>query len=109
MATVINNGVPMVNGRLVAWADIVVLIGGEPITGIVGGELFKHVDEGPYQPTLGATPCVLRLSGGLVGPELLARFVPGVAVKAGGGVVGMTGYVEELVGDVVEDVAHRMV
>lgn len=38
MATVINNGVPMVNGTLVAWADIVVLVGGVPVTGIVGVE-----------------------------------------------------------------------
>lgn len=38
MATVINNGVPMVNGMLVAWADIVVLVGGVPVTGIVGVE-----------------------------------------------------------------------
>lgn len=38
MATVINNGVPMVNGMLVSWADIVVLVGGVPITGIVGVE-----------------------------------------------------------------------
>lgn len=38
MATVINNGVPMVNGMLVAWADITVTIGGVPITGIVGVE-----------------------------------------------------------------------
>ena len=38
MATVINNGVPLVNGMLVAWADIVVLVGGVPVTGIVGVE-----------------------------------------------------------------------
>lgn len=38
MATVINNGVPMFNGMLVAWADIVVLVGGVPVTGIVGVE-----------------------------------------------------------------------
>ena len=34
----IKNGVPMVNGMLVAWADIVVLVGGVPVTGITGVE-----------------------------------------------------------------------
>lgn len=34
----IKNGVPLVNGMLVAWADIVVLVGGVPITGITGIE-----------------------------------------------------------------------
>ena len=38
MASVINNGIPMVNGMLVSWADIVVLIGGVPVTGITGVE-----------------------------------------------------------------------
>lgn len=38
MATVINNGVPMVNGMLTAWADIVTTVGGVPVTGIVGVE-----------------------------------------------------------------------
>ena len=38
MASVINNGVPMVNGMLCAWADVVVLIGGVPVTGITGVE-----------------------------------------------------------------------
>lgn len=35
MASVANNGIPYVNGVLNSWADIVVLIGGVPITGIV--------------------------------------------------------------------------
>lgn len=38
MASVINNGIPMVNGMVVSWADIVVLIGGVPVTGITGVE-----------------------------------------------------------------------
>lgn len=38
MASVINNGVPMVNGMLCSWADIVVLIGGVPVTGVTGVE-----------------------------------------------------------------------
>lgn len=38
MASVINNGIPMVNGHLCGWADIVALIGGVPVTGIVGIE-----------------------------------------------------------------------
>ena len=35
MANVINNGTPLINGMLCGWADIVVLIGGVPVTGIV--------------------------------------------------------------------------
>lgn len=38
MASVINNGTPLVNGMLCSWADIVTLIGGVPVTGIVGVE-----------------------------------------------------------------------
>lgn len=38
MASVINNGIPMVNGMLCSWADVVVLIGGVPVTGIIGVE-----------------------------------------------------------------------
>lgn len=38
MASTINNGIPLVNGMLCAWADVVVLIGGVPVTGIVGVE-----------------------------------------------------------------------
>lgn len=38
MASVINNGIPLANGMLCSWADIVVLIGGVPITGITGVE-----------------------------------------------------------------------
>lgn len=36
MASAINNGIPLVNGMLCSWADVVVLIGGVPVTGIVG-------------------------------------------------------------------------
>ncbi len=38
MASVINNGIPLANGMLCTWADIVVLIGGVPVTGIIGVE-----------------------------------------------------------------------
>lgn len=38
MASVINNGIPLVNGMLYSWADIVILIGGVPITGITAIE-----------------------------------------------------------------------
>ena len=34
MASVINNGVPMINGMLYSWADVAVVIGGVPVTGI---------------------------------------------------------------------------
>lgn len=38
MASVINNGIPLINGMLCSWADIVVAPSGVPITGIVGIE-----------------------------------------------------------------------
>lgn len=38
MASVINNGVPMVNGMLYSWADIVAAIAGVPLSGITGIE-----------------------------------------------------------------------
>lgn len=38
MASVINNGVPLINGMLYSWADIVVTIGGVPLTGITAIE-----------------------------------------------------------------------
>ena len=38
MVSIINNGIPLVNGMLYSWADIVVTIGGVPFTGITGVE-----------------------------------------------------------------------
>ena len=38
MASTINNGIPLVNGILYSWADIVTSISGVPVTGIVGVE-----------------------------------------------------------------------
>lgn len=38
MASTINNGIPLVNGMLYSWADIVFTISGVPVTGIVGME-----------------------------------------------------------------------
>lgn len=38
MASAINNGIPLVNGMLYSWADIVTSISGVPVTGIVGVE-----------------------------------------------------------------------
>ena len=38
MATIINNGIPLVNGILYSWADIVVAITGVPVTGITAVE-----------------------------------------------------------------------
>lgn len=38
MASIINNGIPLVNGMLYSWADIVATIGGVPVTGITGIE-----------------------------------------------------------------------
>lgn len=36
--SIMTNRIPLVNGMLCSWADIVVLIGGVPLTGIVGVE-----------------------------------------------------------------------
>lgn len=38
MASIINNGIPLVNGMLYSWADVVSTIGGVPVTGITGIE-----------------------------------------------------------------------
>ena len=38
MASIINNGIPLVNGTLYSWADIVAAISGVPVTGITGIE-----------------------------------------------------------------------
>ncbi len=38
MASVINNGIPLVNGMLHSWADIVCAINGVPVTGITAIE-----------------------------------------------------------------------
>lgn len=38
MASIINNGIPLVNGMLYSWADIVAAISGVPVTGITGIE-----------------------------------------------------------------------
>ena len=38
MASIINNGIPMVNGTLYSWADIVAVISGVPVTGITAIE-----------------------------------------------------------------------
>lgn len=38
MASVVNNGVPLINGMICAWADVTVLVGGVPFTGITAIE-----------------------------------------------------------------------
>ena len=38
MASIINNGIPLINGMLYSWADIVFALSGVPITGITGIE-----------------------------------------------------------------------
>ena len=40
----INNGIPLVNGKLYDWADIVVTIAGVPVTGVTGIE-YKDQQE----------------------------------------------------------------
>ena len=44
MASVINNGVPLINGMLCSWADVVMTINGVPVTGIVGIEYEDKQD-----------------------------------------------------------------
>lgn len=44
MASVINNGIPLINGMLCSWADVVTAISGVPITGIVGIEYGDSQD-----------------------------------------------------------------
>lgn len=44
MASTINNGIPLVNGMLYSWADIVAAISGVPVTGITGIEYGDDQD-----------------------------------------------------------------
>lgn len=44
MASIINNGIPLVNGMLYSWADIVAAISGVPVTGITGIEYGDNQD-----------------------------------------------------------------
>lgn len=44
MASVINNGIPMVNGMIYSWADIVLAISGVPVTGITAIEYGDSQD-----------------------------------------------------------------
>lgn len=44
MASVINNGIPLVNGMLYSWADIVAAISGVPLTGITAIEYGDSQD-----------------------------------------------------------------
>ena len=44
MASVINNGIPLINGMLYSWADIVAAISGVPLTGITGIEYGDSQD-----------------------------------------------------------------
>ncbi len=44
MASIINNGIPLVNGMLYAWADVTTVVGGVPITGITGVEYGDNQD-----------------------------------------------------------------
>lgn len=44
MASVIYNGIPMVNGMMYSWADIVLAISGVPVTGITAIEYDDSQD-----------------------------------------------------------------
>lgn len=44
MASIINNGIPFINGMLYSWADIVAAINGVPLTGITGIEYGDKQD-----------------------------------------------------------------
>jgi len=47
----INNGIPLVNGKLYDWADIVVTIAGVPVTGVTG---IEYKDEQEVEMKYGA-------------------------------------------------------
>ena len=44
MASTINNGIPLINGMLYSWADIVATVNGVPLTGITGIEYGDSQD-----------------------------------------------------------------
>ena len=44
MASVINNGIPLINGMLYSWADIVAAINNRPLTGGTGSEYGDSQD-----------------------------------------------------------------
>lgn len=46
-----NNGIPYINGNLYSWADLRVLIGGVPLTGITA---IKYADEQEIENVYGA-------------------------------------------------------
>lgn len=66
MATVINNGIPLVNGTLYAWADIVTAIGGVPITGITG---IEYSDKQTVENKWGAGRHPVGRSKGRIEPD----------------------------------------
>lgn len=47
----INNGIPLVNGKLYDWADIVLAIAGVPVTGVTG---IEYKDEQEVEMKYGA-------------------------------------------------------
>lgn len=47
----INNGIPLVNGKLYDWADIVLTIAGVPVTGVTG---IEYKDEQEVEMKYGA-------------------------------------------------------
>lgn len=66
MASIINNGVPLINGTLYSWADIVVLIAGVPVTGITG---IEYGDEQEVKNLYGAGRHPVGRSKGRITPS----------------------------------------
>ncbi len=66
MANVINNGIPLVNGMLYSWADIVLTIGGVPVTGITG---IEYSDTQEVENKYGAGRHPIGRAKGRITPE----------------------------------------
>lgn len=66
MASVINNGIPLINGSLYSWADIVSAISGVPVTGIIG---IEYSDEQEVVNKYGAGRHPVGRSKGRITPS----------------------------------------
>ena len=62
----INNGIPLVNGKLYDWADIVLAIAGVPVTGVTG---IEYKDEQEVEMKYGAGRYPVGLGKGRISCE----------------------------------------
>ncbi|MCR5697859.1 MAG: hypothetical protein K6G73_12875 [Marinilabiliaceae bacterium] len=108
------NGIPMINGNVYTWADITVLIGGVPITGITG---VKYADEQEVENVYGAGRYPVGRAKGKItctaSLKLLIDEVRGLASKSPTGRLQDLGvfdvqvsYLPEESGKIVHDVIH---